>query len=330
MDAAATFTEGYQGLRESAAWMDLSARGKIRVLGEDRARLLHAMTTQDVQSLTPGHGTYAFFLNAQGRILGDVNVFCREDCFLLDTEPETRQKLFDHIDRYIIADDVTLEDATGEMATIGLEGPQAAAILERLGAPVPEADYATRAWAGMTVARVSSTGAGGFFVFLNPAKKGDLIAAIEGEGIAEATPDDARTVRIEHGRPRYGEEITERYLVQETAQLHAVHFSKGCYLGQEIVERVRSRAQIHRVLRRVEVDMPGPPEAPPAAGGKLKSADGQADAGEIASAAFSPALGKVAALAYVRMQFAEPGTELRLPAQAGLHSELRDVRVLVI
>jgi folate-binding protein YgfZ len=316
MDAAATVTKGYQGLRENAAWMDLSNRGKIRVLGEDRARLLHAMTTQDVQSLTPGHGVYAFFLNAQGRILGDVNVFCLEDCFLLDTEPETRQKLFDHIDRYIIADDVTLENATGELATIGIEGPRAAAVLERLGAPVPDTDYATQAWAGMTIARVSPTGAGGFFVFLNPAKKADLIAAIEAEGIAEATPDDARTVRIEHGRPRYGEEITERYLVQETAQLQAVHFGKGCYLGQEIVERVRSRAQIHRVLRRVEMDL----SAPPAAGSKLKSADGQADAGEIASAAFSPVLGKTAALAYVRTQFAEPGTELRLG----------DVRVLVI
>ncbi|HTM14150.1 MAG TPA: hypothetical protein VL127_14605, partial [Bryobacteraceae bacterium] len=88
MDAAASVTKGYQGLRESAAWMDLATRGKIRVLGEDRARLLHAMTTQDVKSLTPGHGSYAFFLNAQGRILGDVNVFCREDGFLLDTEPE--------------------------------------------------------------------------------------------------------------------------------------------------------------------------------------------------------------------------------------------------
>ena len=151
-------------------------------LGEDRARLLHAMTTQDVQSLTPGHGGYAFFLNAQGRILGDVNVFCREDSFLLDTEPETRQKLFDHIDRYIIADDVTLEDATGEMATIAIEGPQAAAILERLGAPVPEADYATRAWSGMIVARVSSTGAGGFSIFLHPAKKADLIAALDAAG----------------------------------------------------------------------------------------------------------------------------------------------------
>ncbi len=326
MDATVVVTKGYLGLRESAAWMDLSTRGKIRVLGEDRARLLHAMTTQDIQSLTPGHGGYAFFLNAQGRILGDVNVFCREECFLLDTEPETRQKLFDHIDRYIIADDVTLEDATGEMATIAIEGPQAAAILERLGAPVPAADYETRSWVTMIVARVHSTGAGGFFIFLPPGKKGELIAALDAEGVAEAAPDDARTVRIEHGRPRYGEEITERYLVQETAQLHAVHFSKGCYLGQEIVERVRSRAQIHRVLRRLEIDLPAADGEPPAAGNKLKSADGQADAGEIASVAFSPVLGKWVALAYVRTQFSESGTELRLPAPP----ELGAVRVLVI
>src|SRR6185369_8677491 len=156
------------------------------------------------------------------------------------------------------------------------------------------------------VARVSSTGAAGFFVFLNPAKKGDLIAALEAAGISEATPDDARLVRIEHGRPRYGEEITERYLVQETAQLQAVHFSKGCYLGQEIVERVRSRAQIHRVLRKLEIDT----DQAPASGTKLKV--GEADAAEIAGAAFSPALGKTVALAYVRTAYSEPGTELTL------------------
>jgi len=294
------------GLRESAAWLDLSARGKIRVTGEDRARLLHAMTTQDVQALTPGRGCYAFFLNAQGRILGDANIFCREDSFLLDTEPETRQKLYDHIDRYIIADDVTLEDVTGEMATIAIEGPQSAAVLERLGAPVPDTDYATRSWSGSIVARVSSTGAGGYSIFLLPIKKAELIGALAAAGLAEGNPNDARMVRIEHGKPRYGEEITERYLVQETSQLNAVSFSKGCYLGQEIVERVRSRAQIHRVLRRLVIEATEPPPA----GTRLKSGD--ADSAEIASAVFSPALGKVAALAYVRTQFAESGTEMRL------------------
>ena len=171
MDRAHTATSGYRGLREGAAWLDLSARGKIRAVGEDRARLLHAMTTQEVQSLTPGDGGYAFFLNAQGRILGDVNLFCREDSFLLDTEPETRHKLFEHIDRYIIADDVTLEDATGQIAHIAIEGPQAGAILQQLGAPAPAVAYATQVWGNLIVARVNSTGAGGFFIFLPPAKK---------------------------------------------------------------------------------------------------------------------------------------------------------------
>ena len=294
----------YQALREHAAWLDLSGRGKIRATGEDRARLLHAMTTQQVEQMKPGEGAYAFFLNAQGRILGDVNLFCLEEYFLLDTEPETRQKLFEHLDRYIIADDVTLEDPTEQMATIAVEGPQAATVLDKLGAPIPEAPYQTRAWGDRIVARVSSTASEGFFVFLPASGKRELAEQLA--GVPEASAAEARLVRIEHGHPRYGEEITERYLVQETGQTHAVNFTKGCYLGQEIVERVRSRAQIHRVLRRLEIDG----FEPPAAGTKLTS--GGADAAEIVSSAYSPALAKVVAMAYVRVQFAEPGSELQL------------------
>ena len=294
----------YQALREHAAWLDLSGRGKIRATGEDRARLLHAMTTQQVEQMKPGEGAYAFFLNAQGRILGDVNLFCFEEHFLLDTEAETRQKLFEHLDRYIIADDVTLEDVTEQMATIAVEGPQAVSVLENLGAPIPEAPYQTRAWGDRIIARVSSTGSEGFLVFVPASAKRELIGELA--GVPEASAAEARLVRIEHGHPRYGEEITERYLVQETGQTYAVNFNKGCYLGQEIVERVRSRAQIHRVLRRVEIDG----FEPPAAGTKLTSSG--ADAAEIASSAFSPALAKVVAMAYVRVQFAEPGTELQL------------------
>jgi folate-binding protein YgfZ len=304
--STAVITEGYEGLREHAAWLDLSARGKIRALGEDRARLLHAMTTNHVQQLRPGEGCYAFFLNAQGRILADVNLLCFEDYFLLDTEPETRHKLYEHLDRYIIADDVTLTDDTDRLATIALEGPEAAAVLEKLGAPIPATSYSTAIWGQWIVARVDSTGSGGFFIFTPQEDKPRLIHELEGAGAIAATFEDATVVRLENGRPRYGEEITERFLIQETGQLQAVHFSKGCYLGQEIVERVRSRAQIHRVLRRIEIDST---EVPPA-GTKLKLAD--ADAGEIVSAVLSPALGKVVAMAYVRTPNSEPGTALTL------------------
>ncbi|HEV1284385.1 MAG TPA: glycine cleavage T C-terminal barrel domain-containing protein [Bryobacteraceae bacterium] len=302
---------GYSALRMHAAWIDLSARGKIRASGEDRARLLHAMTTNHVNQLKPGGGCYAFFLNAQGRILGDVNLFCFEDHFLLDTEPETRHKLYEHLDRYIIADDVTLADETDRVSTIAVEGPEAAEALAKLGAPTPETLYSTATWGrARTVAHVDSTGMGGFFVFVPSEDKPRLIEELEGAGAVAATHEDATIVRIENGRPRYGEEITERFLVQETGQLQAVHFSKGCYLGQEIVERVRSRAQIHRILRRVEIDSQ---EVPPA-GAKFKVAD--ADAGEIVSAVLSPALGKVVAMAYMRTPNSEPGTELTLGAAA--------------
>jgi tRNA-modifying protein YgfZ len=305
-------TAGYNALRQAAAWRDVSTRGRLHISGEDRARLLNAMTTNQVQGLRPGQGCYLFFLNAQGRILGDANLFCFEDHLLLDTEPETRQKLLEHLDRYIIADDVTVEDVTETTAAIAVEGPQAETMLRVLGAEPPSDPHSWTSWdqrtsGARTIARVSATGSECFCIFLPAEEKRGLLAqlaCLTPMGIPEATPDDARTVRIEHGRPRYGEEITERYLIQETGQLQAVNFSKGCYLGQEIVERVRSRAQIHRLLQRIEIDT----AEVPAAGTKLAS--GEAEAAEIASAAYSPALGKVVAMAYVRVPFANPGTEL--------------------
>jgi folate-binding protein YgfZ len=296
---------GYTALRETAAWMDLSGRGKIRVSGEDRARLLHAMCSQNVEEMKPGDGGYAFFLNAQGRILADANIFCLEDHFLLDTEPETARKLFEHLDRYIIADDVALTDETQSTATLAIEGPESERALRELGVAPPENDSATVPWEDRVVAKVSSTGAPGFFIFLPASTKVDFLAKVA--KLPQADAAEARVVRIENGRPRYGEEITERYLVQETGQMRGVHLNKGCYLGQEIVERVRSRAQIHRVLRRLEIDT----AELPAAGTKLSSGGagvGSEHVAEIASSAFSPALGKVVALAYVRTTFAEPGT----------------------
>ncbi len=294
-------TKGYNALREHSAWLDLSARGKIRISGEDRARLLHAMTTNHVQQLKPGDGCYAFFLNAQGRILGDVNLFCFEDHFLLDTEPETRHKLFEHLDRYVIADDVTLSDETDRISTIAIEGPAAAQALAKLCSAIPDAPYATTTCGERTIARVDSTGSSGFFLFTSIDDKPTLTRDLEIAGAVPATFEDATIVRLENGRPRYGEEITERFLVQETGQLQAVSFNKGCYLGQEIVERVRSRAQIHRILRHLEIDSS---EVPPA-GTKF-------EAGEIVSAVLSPALGKVVAMAYVRTPSSEPGTELTI------------------
>lgn len=290
--------KGYEALRQAAAWSDISTRGRIRATGEDRVRLLHAMTTNNVQALLPGQGCYAFFLSAQGRILGDVHVLCREDDLLLDTEPESSQKLYEHLDKFIIVDDVTLEDWSGVLAAIALEGPRAAAILTQLGAPLPEKDYAHVAWGDRILARLSRTGGPGYFIFSPAAEREALIAQLQAAGAEEADDEAVRVVRLEHGKPRYGEDISERFLTQEANQMHAVSFNKGCYLGQEIVERVRSRAQIHRRLLPLRIEG----SAAPAAGTKIGGA-------EITSAAHSPALGHIVGLGYVRSENA-PGAVL--------------------
>ena len=286
----------YEALRRDAAWIDLSERGKIRVTGEDRARLLHAMSTNDVKDLQPGHGLYAFFLTAQGRILADACIYNLGESLLLDTEPETDAKLRDHLDKYIIADDAELADETAEWAVLSMEGPQSYARAALLGVPVQEKAYSVSEWNGGFVSRVASSSTDGIRLFVPQESKSKLVERLDAAGLPEASREIARVVRIENGIPRYGEDISERYLVQETQAMHAVHFNKGCYLGQEIVERVRSRAQVHRHLSTVRIK----DTRPPAPGTKLVS-DGN-NVAEITSAVFSPEFNEVAALAYVRTE----------------------------
>src|SRR5438874_11747203 len=138
---------GYEALRESAAWIDLSTRGKLRVSGEDRARLLHAMSTNDIQNLQPGDGLYAFFLTAQGRILADANIYNFGETLFLDTEPETVRKLHDHLDKYIIADDATIEDETEAWTAFGLEGTQSLSWAAMPSIPVVGKQSSVNTWA---------------------------------------------------------------------------------------------------------------------------------------------------------------------------------------
>jgi aminomethyltransferase len=279
---------GYQALRTAAAWIDLSAHGLIRLTGEDRARLLHALSTNHVQDLPERAGLYAFFLNEKGRILADSYIYNLGESLLLDTEPETAVSLREHLDRYIIADDVTVEDETGRWQVIGVEGPASSQFAIGLGIPVPDQRLGIQPWNGGLVARVAATGPQGLRLWLSATEKERLTA-----NIPEATPDEARIVRLENGLPRYGEDISPRFLVQETQALHAVHFNKGCYLGQEIVERVRSRGQVHRLLTSVQLEGTIPPE--PGTQITIKG-----NPAEITSAAYSPAFGKIVALAYVK------------------------------
>jgi folate-binding protein YgfZ len=226
--------------------------------------------------MAPGDSCYAFVLTAQGRIVGDVSVLCRADDFLLDTEPELVEKIRLHFQKYKVADQVEFEDVTAALNSIGVEGP---------AVPPAPSDLAT---APFTV-----TGQAGYRIYCPPEEAPAIVARLASAGVIGATPDDARVVRIENARPRYGEDIFETSLPQETQQLQAVNFNKGCYLGQEIVERIRARGHVNRLLRKLELDVP----APVPAGTKLTLDGKEAD---VTSSVYSPALQKVIALAYVR------------------------------
>lgn len=267
---------GYEALRDGAARLRLD-RGLIRATGEDRARLLHAMSTNEVQALVPGECSHTFFLNAQGRILADAWVSCFADSLLLDTEPSTKDKLLAHLDKFIIADDVVLEEV--RLAVIAVEGP--------LAEPLP---------GGFPI---SAVGGKGFRVYTDEVEA--LWASLA--ALPEATAQELDLVRLENGHPRYGVDILETHLVQETGQMASVSFTKGCYLGQEIVERVRSRGAVHKHLRPFQIDGP-------ALVGELFS--GEAKAGVLTSAAHSPKLGRVVALGYINTLYEKGDRPLHL------------------
>jgi aminomethyltransferase len=310
-------TPGYEALMSSAALIDLSKRGRIRVTGEDRARLLHAMCTNHVQQMKPGDGLYTFFLNAQGRILADACILCFEDHLLLDTESATRESLMAHLDQYIIADDVTLEDISDETFSFGIEGPKAIDVAARCGLEAPHHRGSHVRAEDLTVANIAATGLHGVRIYGPVRDKEETIAKIEAGGAIAASAEDAETTRIENFVLRFGPDISDHTLPQETQQSHALHFQKGCYLGQEIVERIRSRGHVNRLL--MGFRMEGASVAP-APGTKL-IVEGQ-PSGEVTSSAVAD--GAVFGIALVRAPGAKSGAMAEINGQAAALFQPRD------
>jgi aminomethyltransferase len=254
------------------------------------------MTTANIEELVPGAGCYAFFLTAQGRILADAHVFAMPDYLLIDTEPESKQRVFDHLEKFIIADDVILRDFTNDYATLNVEGPLAAQVLEKLGAPLAHAPCSIAEWSHSEIAHISYTGQPGYSFFVPCEHMNDCIKQLGDAGVVQADVGTADVVRVENAKPRYGVDITESSIPQETQQMYAVHPSKGCYIGQEIVERVRSRGHLNKMLYPMEIDS----AVPPAPGAAVHS-DGK-DVGVITSAVFSPLRNKVAGFGIIRTE----------------------------
>ena len=244
-------SEGYEALRHGAAWLDLSARGRIVARGRDRARLLHNVTSNEVKKMTPGAGCYAFLLNPQGRIQADLYLLCFDDHFLIDTEPELREKVLQHILKYMIADQVELEDVTAATAAIGVEGPGSRGRAGALGAPVP-GEYAAPALGRAHRGRRQPDRPAGLSHLLPPP------AGCRSWPRCSSAPARSRhRRRCAPGAHRKRQAALRRrhprdLVPQETQQMHAVSFTKGCYLGQEIVERIRAQGHVNKKLVRLD------------------------------------------------------------------------------
>jgi folate-binding protein YgfZ len=250
-------------LVDGAGAFDLGYRGQIAVGSADRLRWLNGMLTNNIVGLAEGTGNYSFVLNAQGRIQGDCDAFRLPDHLLVITDRSQIPALMTHFDHFIIMDDVVLEDISSTRTALGLAGPLAPQLLAALGVPLPvQLPPATpdslwlieRRICGVAV-QITAQLAGGY---PTASPRFELWCTNESVRMlwdvllaAGATPCGLRAaeaLRVLEATPRYGVDLTERDLPQETSQTRALHFAKGCYLGQEIVERIRSRGAVHRRL----------------------------------------------------------------------------------
>ncbi|HZP17373.1 MAG TPA: folate-binding protein [Terriglobales bacterium] len=277
-------------------------RAFISLTGSDRVRWLNGMVTNNVRDLAPGHGVYAFLLNPQGRIQADLYVWHRGDSLLVTTERGQAETVLQIFDRYIIMDDVNVEDVSGKFSAIEISGAKAGEVLAAvfLAQELGPLQFAELGWKGaqVTVMRGDNSAAPNYELWVSPEATDSLKSALLRAGAREIHAATFEAFRIASGVPKFGQDIRQRDLPQETAQERALSFSKGCYIGQEIVERIRSRGAVHRTFAGFEVRGPLPP-----AGAKIQS--GGKDVGEITSIAAVPvASGEQAvALGYLRKEF---------------------------
>jgi folate-binding protein YgfZ len=314
-------TAGYEALHRGAGLIERPGRGLVRVSGADRAAWLQGLVTNDVAALVPGRGCYAAYLTPQGRLVTDMVVLAVEDALLLDLPPGVGADLAARLDQMIFAEEVAVADDSAAWARVGVHGPDAAALTGRVVGDLlddfdawPEHGHAELPEAAGRLVRTDACGVPGF-EFLVPvddaaAWRARLLAA----GAVPVEPGEVTAARIEAGRPEFPADLDDRTIPLEAGlEERAISFTKGCYVGQEVIVRVLHRGQ-GRVARRLVVLDADTREVLPAA--TPVAHDGR-HLGLLTSSAASPGTGAMVALAYVHREFAVPGTVVELLGAAG-------------
>ncbi len=296
---------------------DLGFRAWISLSGTDRVRWLNGMVTNNIRDLEVGRGVYAFLLNPQGRILGDMFIYNQGESLIVETDRSQVEKIVATFEHYIIMDDVEVTNISEKQTAIGLTGPKSRAILNKAGIEVPNLQPLQTispkcncdcGCVECTVVHGEDAPQESYEVWLAPQ---DVYKTWEALIAAGATPVGSEALemqRIAAGIPLYGIDIRERDLPQETEQMRALNFNKGCYVGQEIVERIHSRGNVHRKFTTFLVEG----TAAIAAGDKIVS--GEKDVGEVTSVAVldTPSGQRTVALGYIRREVGVPGREVTI------------------
>jgi folate-binding protein YgfZ len=264
----------------------LNSFGWIRVTGEDRVRWLNGMVTNAIQQLKAGEGNYNFLLSVQGRIQGDATIFASTNDLLIETASVQLPGLIALLDRFIIMDDVELTDISSTRTGLLVAGPQAASLLHHIGLTVEDLEalsLRTTTWNSSEISVLHAYGplVPRYELWADDATIAKLSEALLSSGAVLCEGLSLEWLRMLEGTPLVGTDIRDRELPQETGQTRALHFAKGCYLGQEIVERIRSRGNVHRTFGGFRLTG----ELPPA--GTLLEADGK-QVGELTSVAAIP------------------------------------------
>ena len=307
-------------LSQAAGVLDLSFRGRLCLLGTDRQKFLNGQVTNNVKDLKTGQGCYAALITAKGKMQSDLNIYALENELLLDFEPGLSDAVKDRLDKYIISDDAQIVDVAPHYSLLSIQGPKAVAVIQslELGFEIPEAR--------MTLTKIKNdmlgelylvnlprTGAIGFDLFVPtpaaPAVADKLIASAKDAGGGPCGWQALELARIEAGIPRFGADMDETNLPPEAGlDKIAISYSKGCYIGQEVIARIRTYGQVAKSLRgiRLAYDL----KKLPVKGDKLFL--GEKEIGFVTSATASSKLKGNIALGYIRREANQTGTELVL------------------
>jgi folate-binding protein YgfZ len=326
--------EEFTALFTGCAVYDRGFRARITLQGSDRVRWMNGMVTNNIRDLAAGHGVYSFLLNPQGRILGDMFVFNQGETLVVETDRSQVEKIVATFEHYIIMDDVEVVNLSDQWTALGVAGPNSRSVLNAAGIEVPELQPLQQitprcncdcGCVECTVVRgeneqqdAHQQGAQqeSYEIWLAPKDVYKTWQALLAAGATPVGSEALEMHRIAAGIPLYGVDIRERDLPQETEQTRALNFNKGCYVGQEIVERIRSRGNVHRKF--TAFVMEGAATIPP--GTKIiagpNSDKDNKEVGEITSAAVlpTPSGARTVALGYIRREMAVPGREVTIGA----------------